>query len=322
MSLYNNVEASLITKNVASGGLLGVLNSISSNGGALNAMTKGLDSVLGSAAKSVTGALGGGALINKVAGIGTGAIKAEVNNLVNQKLSTKTQRLINVGTGTISDLMQGDWNGAGVRLLDSGIIDEMLPGSAAALLSQARLWGTPAPLFGGITATQAKQMYDDMQGISLARKNLWLVEVTSNVWFGLLDVANFNMFVTDLEYSPFIISGNKIGVGSSKVDLVEGSDAVELRMTTLDDKVGTLKRWFANCCDAVASQDGTVGVPDDYAVKIKVLHSFISDDSNQGGYQDIGLFRPVNLDLSLSRRENGLEELQMTFSQLDTFMTP
>ena len=96
----------------------------------------------------------------------------------------------------------------------------------------------------------------------------------------------------------------------------------ELRLTTIDDQQGTLKRWFAAHHGAAAPRDGTVGVPDSYAITIKVVHAFITRGSNRGGYEDIGMFRPANMALSLSRREDGLEEVQMSFSQLDTFMRP
>ena len=65
-----------------------------------------------------------------------------------------------------------------------------------------------------------------------------------------------------------------------------------------------------------------MGTPAQYAIKIRVVHSFVTTGSNRGGYEDIGLFRPSSLDVSLSRREDGLQEMQMTFSQLDTFMRP
>lgn len=128
------------------------------------------------------------------------------------------------------------------------------------------------------------------------------------------------MFCTSLDYSPTTISGEKKKVGAASIDIVQSADPVELRMTTMDNKAGFIKRWFEDHCSAAAATDGTVGVPGKYAVKIKVVHAFISKASNQGGYENIGLFRPANMEISLSRQDSGMQELSLTFSQLDTFM--
>jgi hypothetical protein len=132
----------------------------------------------------------------------------------------------------------------------------------------------------------------------------------------------FNLFATEVEYEPFIVAGEKRRVGGAVIDAVQGAEHVELRLTTIDDQQGTLKRWFAAHHGAAAARDGTVGVPDSYAITIKVVHAFITRGSNRGGYEDVGMFRPANMAVSLSRREDGLEEVQMSFSQLDTFMRP
>jgi hypothetical protein len=91
-------------------------------------------------------------------------------------------------------------------------------------------------------------------------------------------------------------------------------------MTTLDDEEGTVKKWFTAQSAATVHQDGTVGVPFEYAIEIDVLHAFVKD--NDTGYRDKGIYRPANMDVSLSRSDKGLAELTLTFNQLDTFITP
>jgi hypothetical protein len=71
---------------------------------------------------------------------------------------------------------------------------------------------------------------------------------------------------------------------------------------------------------AAASKDGTVGVPDSYAIKIKIVHGFITQGSNFGGYEDVGFFRPADMQITLSRKEDGMQELQLSLVQLDTFI--
>lgn len=301
MSLYNNIAESL-----SSSGLVGSIRS-------------GLDSALGGVAGSASKALGGSKLAQTVTNMGKSMASNAAMNLVNKYVPLKAQHAINAGAGAVGDLMRGDWDSAGMRLLDSGLLNNLLPGMSG-VASQTKFWGGPTPLFGGISPTEAKRIYDEMRGQRLSKKNLWLIEVSSRLQGDASQ--RFNLFATEVEYEPFVLAGEKRRVGGAVVDAVQGAEPVELRLTTMDDQTGSLKKWFAAHHGAAASRDGTVGVPDAYAITIKVVHSFITRDSNRGGYEDIGLFRPVNLSVSLSRREDGLQEVQMTFSQLDTFMRP
>ncbi|MBL8473826.1 MAG: hypothetical protein JNM98_18695 [Rhodocyclaceae bacterium] len=271
----------------------------------------------------MAGALGGGKLARTVASMGQSAAVNAAMGAVNKFVPVQAQRAVNVGAGAVGDLMRGDLDGAGLRLLGSGLLNQYLPGFGGGVASQIAFWETPTPLFGGISPNEAKRIYDDMRGQTLAKKNLWLLEVTSRLQGGGLNMPDiFNLFATELEYAPLTLSGDKHHVGGAVIDAVRTSEPVELRLTTLDDTAGSLKKWFSAHCAAVVAADGTVSEPDAYAVKISVLHAFITSESNQGGHEDIGLFRPANLDVSLSRREDGLQELQMTFMQLDTFMAP
>jgi len=62
-------------------------------------------------------------------------------------------------------------------------------------------------LFGGITPNEAIKIHKDMQGLNLAKKNLFLINVTSNL---LGEAEGFNMFITSLDYSPLTMTGDKI----------------------------------------------------------------------------------------------------------------
>ncbi len=225
-----------------------------------------------------------------------GSIRSGLNagmGLVNKYIPIQAQRAINVGAGAVGDLMNGDWNSAGLRLLDSGLLNELLPGFGGGVASQVAYWGAATPLLGGISPREAKRIYDQVRGERLAKKNLWLLEVTSALNNGGMNMPDrFNLFATEVEYSPFIIAGDKRRVGGAVADAVQGAEPIELRMTTLDDQAGSLKMWFEHHAAAVAARDGTVGVPANYAIRIKLVHSFITPESNRGGYQSIGLFRP------------------------------
>lgn len=191
----------------------------------------------------------------------------------------------------------------------------------AMILSQLEYFNTPNPLLGGITPRQAQIIAEDLQSRNLARKNLFLIEVSSEL-LGDGISQTFNLFATSVEYAPYTLTGEKRRIGSASTDSLQSSDPVEMRITTHDDTFGTLSRWFAVHAQKAASSDGTVSPPGHYAIRIKIVHAYITQDTNLGGYEDVGLFRPGNIEFSLSRAENSMKEVTMSFAQLDTFLKP
>jgi hypothetical protein len=272
-----------------------------------------------SAAAQAANMMGGGELAQAVSKIGGSMARNVVINEVNRHIPIQAQRAINVGAGAVGDLMRGDINAAGLRILDSGLLNNILPGMSG-VASQAMYWGRPTPLFGGIAPIEALRIFESMRGVRYSKKNLFLIEVSSRL-LGDWVSEWFNMFATEVDYAPNIISGDKRRVGGAVLDLPQSAEPVEMRITTLDDQFGTIKRWYVNHHAATISQDGTVGVPNDYAIRFRIVHSFVTPESTPfGAYEDKGWFRPSNLETNLSRRDDNLQEIQMTFSQIDTFI--
>jgi hypothetical protein len=299
MSLYDSISNALSSKSLS------------------NSIRDGVSSTVGGLGDSVNNALGGSTFGKALSNMGTSMAQNAATGLANKYIPAGAQRMLRTGTGAIGDIMNGDFNNAGLRLLDSGLLSEFLPGMGG-VAAQARYFGTPTPLFGGISPAEAKRIYDEVRSVNHCRKNLFLLEVSSAL---LGDISSrFNMFVIDMDYSPLTITGDKRKIGAAHVDSVNSADPVELKITTMDDTDGFIKNWFRDHCAATASHDGTVGLPIEYAIKIKIVHGFITQDSNLGGYEDLGLFRAANMDTSLSRREDGLQETPLSFVQLDTFM--
>jgi hypothetical protein len=106
------------------------------------------------------------------------------------------------------------------------------------------------------------------------------------------------------------------------MDAVTACERADFRLTTLDDAYGQVKRWFNLRKDLIAKPDGSFGVPTDYLLKIRILHAAINDDVMQryGGYEEWYIVRPVGIETELARGEDGLQELQLSFTQFDTFM--
>lgn len=301
MSLYNNTSQAL------------------SSQGTIEATISGTASITGGISKQSANMMGGGELAQAVSNIGGAMATNVVRNAINQHIPIEAQRAFNVGGGVVGDLMRGDVNAAGLRVLDSGLLNDFLPGMSG-IASQVMYWGRPTPLFGGITPTEARQIYQTMRDVRLSKKNLFLIEVSSALMGDWISQW-FNLFATELDYAPLIISGDKRKVGGAVLDSVQSSEPVELRITTMDDQFGTIKRWYEQHHATTVARDGTVGTPSQYAIQFKIVHSFITRASTPyGAYESIGWFRPSNLEISLSRRDDAMQEIQMTFSQLDTFI--
>lgn len=282
----------------------------------------GTTSIIGDVSDAATQALGGGKLAKSLVQGVSGVASNYASSLVNRFVSPTMQKGVVLGAGMAQDLMQGGLEGAALRAWQSGILADIFPG-AKGILSQMRYWGTETPLFGGISPMDARKIYEQCRAETYSKKNLWLLEVTSNLGGGSFNMSErFNLFATDVEYAPFNVVGDKVKIGSSTVDLVESSEPVELRITTMDDDLGTIKRWYLTHANACTARDGTVAEPGKYAIRFKIVHSFINTDNRSDWYETIGYFRPSGMDLSLSRREDNVEEIQMTFTQLDTFIRP
>ncbi len=310
MSLFNGLSDSiyLSTKNTRTS----LLSQLS--GGIQNTLNGGIQNVLGGGIQS---ALGGGTFGAALGAIAANRVSTAVGGVLNNTVGSGTLGNISKGLGVVNDLQSGNFDEAGLKILDSGLFDSILFG-AHGFASQARYLYTKNPLFGGITPLAAKNILAKMQGVNFAKKNLFLINVRSNLSGDASEV--FNLFCTDVSYSAQSLAGEKRKIGSAFIDSVHASTATELRMTTLDSKEGFIKQWFKEHAALAAHQDGTVGVPDDYAINIKVVHSAITDNIQTvlNGYTEQGWFRAATIETTLGRRNDGFEEITMTFTQLDT----
>jgi len=182
----------------------------------------------------------------------------------------------------------------------------------------------PNPLLGGMTPLQAMERIREIHRARPAHKANFYVRITDlNPSQGLNAEGVLQLLAVDVSYNPATLTGDKVAIGGAVMDRLTGSEAVELRITTMDDEIGTLKAWFdAKCAQAVA-QDGTFGLPRDYCVLIEVVHGLPDPEvvaaSGSEPYSAHVWMRPVTVEHELSRREQALAELNMTFTQFDSF---
>ena len=180
------------------------------------------------------------------------------------------------------------------------------------------------PLLGGISLSEAQRIAAEAQSTSYAKTNLWYLQLGEwETEDGYEDIArSFNMFATNVSYTPRSVTSEGKAIGMAVMDAVTGSERAELRITTYDDARGTIRGWFHSKLAKVAHSDGTVGLPIEYLIKILVAQSAIDEVGGAlfGQFKDEYLLRPTSIEYELARAEDGLQQIQMTFSEFDTFM--
>lgn len=235
-----------------------------------------------------------------------GALKgAATSALVGKFVPKKLQ-------GTVNRALRGDIGGAIADGLGNAIT-----GAVAGKLGKLRL-------LGGISLDEAARMAAEVQTTNYAKKNLfYIVFGEFEEESGFEDIAHaFNMFATNVSYTPGAITSEGKSIGMGVMDTLIGAERVELRITTYDDARGTIRGWFEAKRRRIVHHDGTLGLPIDYLVKILVGQSASDEIGGDlfGKFETNYLFRPVDIEYDLSRSEDALLEVTMTFSQFDTFM--
>jgi hypothetical protein len=195
----------------------------------------------------------------------------------------------------------------------------------------------PSRAMGGVTPSEAKRIMQATLQTKFARKNLFLVQITrtptqdmpeGSDWLTSKSTANlplFNLFVTDLSYTGFSINAEQQRVGSQILDQPIGRDPFDLRITTLDNEQGQIKQWFSFLASRIARTDGTMRVPSEYLIKIKIMHGFVTEESKRHWLGGNGVqvhehwYRMGSMEVDLSRKEDGFEELTIVLHRFDSF---
>lgn len=152
---------------------------------------------------------------------------------------------------------------------------------------------------------------------SLAAASGGLVSVSS---VSDMALSSFDLLCTDVSYTN-ALAGDHIQVGATFMDTPTGRSPTSMQITTMDDEAGTIKKWFEAKMRQVAHPDGTVGLPGEYVLTIEVVHAVPLDGGQQSmAYSVKKNLRADQMQLDLSRRDQGLEEVALTFSEVDPFL--
>lgn len=181
-------------------------------------------------------------------------------------------------------------------------------------------WAQP-PLFGGLTLARYRQLFIDTAQVPKSWKSLFLLQITElqPTAESPSGPAPLNLLAIDVSFGPCTMQGDVVAIGGANIDHLSTTDRVEMRVTTLDDARGSVKRWFEAKCDQVAHSDGTFGLPAEYLMRVTVTHMAITPEAVKPDHlQHKYLMRPASVDIELSRRAPELEELTLVMVQFDT----
>lgn len=191
------------------------------------------------------------------------------------------------------------------------------------------------PLLGYLTPRQVYEIQSRVLEMYPTRKNVFCIRITDPNPPGGLGVVDgkhipglFDLLAIDVSYQPQTITGEKVPVGSAVMDRVTGTESVDIQITTIDDEIGTIKRWFKAKCDQIVNGDGTFNPPAGYLFNMEIVHALPYDhgvdpvlpsEVVKAAFSDKFMVRAVSLQSELSRRDQSLQELQLNFTQFDTW---
>lgn len=319
----------------------------------------GLESIAARAGQAV-GAAAMGSLMDKVSSLSTNRLVRDVQNILGKSSLIGNILGVSTGIGAIDSIL-GLGSGDSEKSLMGGFTYAQAKAihrqcmqlqTAQKNLFFVRIWDESPPV--GEFGLDAGPLGSSLMQQGISRLGAAAGEITSGIASSVTSIAGakvgsaalglMNGFVggmglpagggiagaardtldllcVDVQYSKNL-NGDSVNIGGSFFDAPGGASASELTLVTMDDEAGTIKRWFEGKRQQVASLDGTMGLPADYAVGIEIVHAIPGAEvkGSQSAYRQYFNMRAVSIASELSRREQQWEELPMTFTQIDPFM--
>lgn len=210
----------------------------------------------------------------------------------------------------------------------------------------------PNPLLGGYSRKETQKLANKALKTAYAKNNLFLVRLIDpnyptrsgkTMFFpDSFDASQepdrvWDLFAMGVSFNPIAITGDAIKLGMLQGDSIQQSERVEIRMTFFDNTIGTIKRYLSAKKNQMINKDGTANPPSNYFINLMIIHLDQTVGTTKIGNKTIGLFdedtlinksyikheyivRVSSLDIDLNKREDSLQELQVTFTEVDPFM--
>lgn len=276
---------------------------------------------------------------------------------VNSTLGKVEGGALNAASTGLGKVLNNDYvkTGLGAFNQATSLMDNVkgLIGSAKSFLADP-YQVVPNPLLGGYSRKETQKQAQLAFKTAYAKNNLFLVRFGDKHYpmrkpkgeirdfsTGLPDEVrvSWDLLAMGVSFNPIAITGDAVKLGLLQGDSIQQSERVEIRMTFFDNAHGTIKRYLSEKKKQMVNRDGTGNPPSSYVLEMLIIHLDQSVGVTKIGGKPIGLFqlndlidksyiqhryqvRVSSLDIDLNKREDSLQELQVTFTEVDSFMTP
>ena len=264
-----------------------------------------------------------GSVLNGVAGNLTKSLNLGDNlggKLANTALTTATNLGVSEITRRVSNPLMNAANKLDTRL--KNIARKGLAVFGLNAFDNNGLADNSLQHMGNLSIRQVWENYKLMNVDELSRKNFFVLEINdrsnSAPTSGGDIHSQFNLLATQLSFNSVDIQGEAIQIGAVEMDKPSANSRTTLSLTVMDDQYGTIKRWAENKAQMIAASDGTFMPPAYYVFDVRIM--FGTNVADESYYEQIYTMRMQTMPHELSRHDKGLEELQFTFAQTDTFM--
>lgn len=282
----------------------------------VSSATRGLLGISGSILSGVSNAIG-----NKI----IGAVSSQTSNkiiqgAVNSAIQTGVSMANNEITRRVSNPLMQTAQSLDTRL--KNIARKGLKTFGLNAFDNQGIKHNTIPHAGGLSILDAWENYKHTNPSGLSHKNFYVLEINDrspNAPTSNGDKHSmFNLLTTNLQFTSIDIQGETVQLGSVEADRLSANARTVINLTVIDDKLGTIKRWCEQKAFMMASPDGTFMPPAYYCFEVRIV--FGTNIADARFYEQIYTMRLQTMPHELTRQEQGLEELQLTFAQTDAFM--
>lgn len=206
------------------------------------------------------------------------------------------------------NLLNGNFDGAA-----NGLMDRLMgTSSLSGLNGSGAATGNGNVALAGSTWGTLYTMYQEAQAVQRERSNLWHVLVEP---IGKINPPRINLLATEFNYNGVQLGYDTKKIGSGFTQVPTGVDPIELTLTTYDVD-GEIKAWFDHLKSLAVHEDGTFGLPSEYANTFTITHGAIEEGR---GYTKSFVLIPVSCQVSANRTVEEFTQLNLTFTQYESF---